>query len=142
MKNAQKGDKVKVHFTGKLDDGTEFASTRDDSPIEFTMGVGELIRGFEEATIGMLEGDQKTIHLEPSQAFGDKRPELVSKIQKSDIPDHIEPSVGLQLQITSSSGNPLRVVVTEISEEQITIDANHELAGQALTFDIEFVEFV
>lgn len=142
MKNAQKGDRVKVHFTGKLDDGTEFTSSRNESPIEFIIGDGKLIPGIEEGTIGMSEGDQKTIQLEPSQAFGEKRPELVSKVSISDIPDDIEPTVGLQLQMTSSSGNPIRVVVTEISEEEVTIDANHALAGQALTFDIELVAFV
>ncbi|MBW2408334.1 MAG: peptidylprolyl isomerase [Deltaproteobacteria bacterium] len=142
MKNAQKGDRVKVHFTGKLDDGTEFASSRNESPVEFIIGDGKLIPGIEEGTIGMSEGDQKTIHLEPSQAFGEKRPELVSKVPASNIPDDIEPTVGLQLQMSSSSGNPIRVVVTEISEEEVTIDANHALAGQALTFDIELVAFV
>ena len=142
MKNAQKGDRVKVHFTGKLDDGTEFTSSRNESPIEFIIGDGKLIPGIEEGTIGMSEGDQKTIQLEPSQAFGEKRPELVSKVSISDIPDDIEPTVGLQLQMTSSSGNPIRVVVTEISEEEVTIDANHALAGQALTFDLELVAFV
>jgi len=142
MKNAQKGDTVKVHFTGKLDDGTEFASSRDDAPVEFTIGEGKLIPGIEEGTIGMTQGDQKTVHLEPSQAFGEKRPELVTKIQKSDIPDDIQPTVGLQLQMRSSAGNPIRVVVTDISEEEVTVDANHALAGQPLTFDIELVEFV
>ncbi len=142
MKNAQKGDTVKVHFTGKLDDGTEFASSRDDAPVEFTIGEGKLIPGIEEGTIGMTQGDQKTVHLEPSEAFGEKRPELVTKIQKSDIPDDIQPTVGLQLQMRSSAGNPIRVVVTDISEEEVTVDANHALAGQPLTFDIELVEFV
>ena len=142
MKNAQKGDRVKVHFTGTLDDGTEFTSSRNESPIEFIIGDGKLIPGIEEGTIGMSEGDQKTIQLEPSQAFGEKRPELVSKVSIGDIPDDIEPTVGLQLQMTSSSGNPIRVVVTEISEKEVTIDANNALAGQALTFDIELVELV
>jgi peptidylprolyl isomerase len=142
MKNAQKGDTVKVHFTGKLDDGTEFASSRDDGAIKFTIGEGKLIPRIEEETIGMAEGDQKTIRLEPNQAFGEKRPEMVSKVPRSDFPDDIEPTVGLQLQISSPSGNPIRVVVTEISEDEVTLDANHVLAGQPLTFDIELVEFV
>jgi peptidylprolyl isomerase len=142
MKNAQKGDTVKVHFTGKLNDGTEFASSREEAPVEFTIGEGKLIPGIEEGTIGMAEGDQKTIHLEPNQAFGEKRLELVSKVPRSDIPDDIQPTVGLQLQMNSSSGNPIRVVVTEISEDEVTLDANHALAGQPLTFDIELVEFV
>lgn len=142
MKNAQKGDTVKVHFTGKLEDGTEFVSSREDAPVEFTIGEGKLIPGIEAGTIGMTEGDQKTIQLEPDQAFGEKRPELVTKIQKSDLPDDIEPTVGLQLQMRSPAGNPVRVVVTDISEDDLTVDANHVLAGQPLTFDIELVEFV
>ena len=142
MKNAQKGDTVKVHFTGKFDDGTEFASSRNDAPVEFTIGEGKLIPGIEEGTIGMTEGDQKTVRLEPSQAFGEKRPELITKIEKSDLPNDIQPTVGLQLQMNSPSGNQVRVVVTEISEDEVTLDANHALAGQPLTFDIELVEFV
>jgi peptidylprolyl isomerase len=142
MRNAQKGDKVKVHFTGRLNDGTEFASSRDDAPVEFTIGDGKIIRGIEEGTLGMAEGDQRTIHLEPSQAFGEKLPDLISKVPRSDIPDDIQPTVGLQLQMRSPSGNPVRVVVTEVSEEEVTVDANHVLAGKPLTFDIELVEFV
>ena len=142
MRNAQKGDTVKVHFTGKFDDGTEFASSRDDAPLEFTIGEGRLLPGIEEGAIGMAEGDQKTVHLEPSQAFGEKRPELISKIAKSDFPDDIQPTVGLQLQMNSPSGNQVQVVVTEVSEDEVTLDANHALAGQPLTFDIELAEFV
>jgi peptidylprolyl isomerase len=142
MKNAQKGDKVKVHFTGKLDNGIQFASSRDENPIEFTIGESKLIKGLEDGIIGMSEGDQKTIRLEPTQAFGEKLPELVTKVPRSDIPDHIELNEGLQLQMNSSSGDPILVVVTEISEEEVTLDANHILAGKPLTFDIELIEFV
>lgn len=140
MKKAQKGDKVKVHFTGKLEDGTEFASSRQDAPVEFTIGEGALIPGFEEGTIGMAEGDRKTIQLEPTEAFGEKRPELVSKVPKNAIPDHIELSVGLQLQMNSQAGDPIQVTVTDVNEEEVTIDANPPLAGKPLTFDIELVE--
>ena len=140
MKKAQKGDKVKVHFTGTLEDGTEFASSRQDSPVEFTIGEGALIPGFEEGAIGMAEGDQKTIHLEPTEAFGEKRPELVSKVPKDAIPDHIEISVGLQLQMNSQAGDPIPVTVTDVNEEEVTIDANPPLAGKPLTFEIELVE--
>ena len=140
MKKAQKGDKVKVHFTGTLEDGTEFASSRQDAPVEFTIGEGALIPGFEEGTIGMAEGDQKTIQLEPTEAFGEKRPELVSKVPKNAIPDHIELSVGLQLQMNSQAGDPIPVTVTDVNEEEVTIDANPPLAGKPLTFEIELVE--
>jgi FKBP-type peptidyl-prolyl cis-trans isomerase 2 len=142
MRTAQKGDKVKVHFTGTLEDGTEFASSRQDAPVEFIIGDGALIPGFEEGTIGMAEGEQKTIHLEPGKAFGEKRPELISKVPKSAIPDHIELSDGLQLQMSSQAGDPVQVTVTEVGDDEITVDANPPLAGKPLTFDIELVRFV
>lgn len=142
MRKAQKGDKVKVHFTGKLEDGTEFASSRQEAPVEFTIGDGALIAGFEEGAVGMTEGEQKTIQLEPNEAFGEKRPELVSKVPKSAIPDHVDLSVGLQLQMSSQAGDPIQVTVTAVDEEEVTIDANPPLAGKPLTFDIELVEFV
>ena len=142
MKNAQKGDTVKVHFTGKLDDGTEIASSQNGIPLEFTIGEGKLIPGFEEGAIGMSEGDHKTVHLEPSQAFGERRAELISKVPRDEIPDHIDLKVGLPLEVSSSSGNALRVLVTEISDDEVTLDANHELAGHSVTFDIELVELV
>jgi peptidylprolyl isomerase len=142
MKNVQKGDTVKVHYTGRLDDGTEFASSRDDGPIMFTIGDFKYIPGLEEGTIGMFEGDRKTIRLEPNQAFGEKRPELVSKVPRNDIPDNIELAVGRHLQMNMSSGDKIDVLVTEISEEEVTLDANHVLAGQPVIFDIELVEVV
>ena len=142
MRQAKKGDKVKVHFTGTLDDGTLFANSRESDPVEFTIGEGALIPGFEEETVGMAEGDQKTVRLQPDRAFGNKREDLISKVPRSVIPDDIELSEGLQLQMSSSSGDPIQVVVTEVSEEEITIDANPPLAGHPLNFDIELIEFV
>jgi peptidylprolyl isomerase len=142
MRQAQKGDTVKVHFKGKLDDGTEFARTSDESPLEFTIGDGTLIPGFEEETVGMAEGETKTVRLEADRAFGHKRADLISKIPRSAVPENIELSVGLQLQMNTASGNPVQVVVTDISAEEFTIDANPPLVGQPLNFDIELVEFV
>jgi FKBP-type peptidyl-prolyl cis-trans isomerase 2 len=141
MRQAQKGDTVRVHFTGTLDDGTPFASSLEGEPVQFTIGEGYLIPGFEEETIGMAEGEQKKIRLEPERAFGEKREDLVSKIPKSAIPDHIELEVGLQLQMSSASGNPVQVLVTDVAEEEVTIDANPPLAGHPLNFDIELVAF-
>jgi FKBP-type peptidyl-prolyl cis-trans isomerase 2 len=142
MRQAQKGDTVKVHFTGTLDDGTLFANSRESDPVQFTIGEGALIPGFEEETIGMGQGDQKTIRLEPERAFGERRDDLVSQVPRNAIPDHIELAEGLQLQMRSNSGNPVQVVVTAVSEEEVTIDANPPLAGHPLNFDIELVEFV
>lgn len=142
MRTAKKGDKVKVHFKGKLEDGTVFASSREKDPVEFKIGEGALIPGFEEETIGLGQGEQKSVRLEAERAFGPKREELVSTVPRKAIPDDIDLAVGLQLQMTSSAGQPVQVVVTDVSEEEITIDANPPLAGQPLTFDIELVEFV
>ena len=142
MRKAEQGDTVKVNFTGRLDDGTEFANSNGDEPLEFTIGDGQLIPGFEKATVGMTEGERKTIRVEPSEGFGEKRPEMVSKVPRSAIPDHIELSEGLPLQVTTPSGEPVRVVVTDVSDEEVTLDANPPLAGLTLTFDIELVAFV
>lgn len=141
MRKAKKGDTVKVHFRGTLDDGTTFADSRQGEPVEFTIGEGALIPGFEEEAIGMGEGEKKTVRIEPEKAFGQKRDDLVSKVPRNAIPEEIEPTVGLQLQMSSSSGNPVQVVVTEVSEQDVTLDANPPLAGHPLNFDIELIEF-
>jgi FKBP-type peptidyl-prolyl cis-trans isomerase 2 len=141
MRKTQKGDTIKVHFRGTLDDGTEFARTSEGEPIQFTIGEGLLIKGFEDQTIGMTPGESKTIRLEVEDAFGPKRDELISTIPRSSIPDHIELSVGLQLKVKSSSGDPLQVEITAVDEDEITVDANPPLVGQPLNFNIELVEF-
>ena len=142
MRQAQKGDTVKVHFKGTLDDGTIFADSKGGDPVQFTIGEGTLIPGFEEETVGMQEGEQKSIRLEAERAFGDKRDELVSTVPREAIPDEIDLTVGTQLQVNSAAGQPIQVVVTDVSEEDVTLDANPPLAGRPLTFDIELVEFV
>jgi FKBP-type peptidyl-prolyl cis-trans isomerase 2 len=142
MRQAQKGDTVKVHFKGTLDNGKEFASTSEAAPIEFTIGEGTLIRGFEEETVGMAPGETKTVRLEAERAFGHKRYDLISKIPRNAVPENIQLSVSLNLQMNTPSGNPVQVVVTEISEKELTIDANPPLVGEPLNFDIELVEFV
>lgn len=142
MRQAQKGDTVRVHFKGTLDDGTVFADSKKGDPVQFTIGEGTLISGFEEETVGMQEGERKSVRLEAERAFGHKRDELVSQIPRNAIPEHVDLAVGLRLQIQPSSGQPVQVVVTDVAEEEITIDANSPLAGHPLTFEIELVEFV
>jgi peptidylprolyl isomerase len=142
MKQAQNGDTVRVHFSGRIENGAEFASNRGEEPLEFTIGDGKLIPGFEQGTVGMQAGEKKTIHLEPAQAFGEKRPELIQQIPKSAIPEDIQLAVGLQLKVNSPTGTPLQVTVSEISEEHVTLDANLPLAGETVVFDLELVEFV
>jgi len=142
MTQANQGDTVRVHFSGRLEDGTEFGKTQEGEPLEFTIGQGQVIPGFEQNTVGMEPGEKKTVELEPDQAFGEKRPELVSKVERSAVPEHIELNPGIQLQVTSADGNPVQVTVTEVTDEHVTLDANPPLAGLPLTFDIELVEVV
>ena len=142
MKQAQNGDTVRVRFSGRIENGAEFASNRGEGPLEFTIGDGKLIQGFEQGTVGMQVGEKKTIRLEPDQAFGEKRPELIQQVPKSAIPEDIRLSVGLQLHVNTPGGTPVQVTVSDISEEQVTLDANSPLAGEVVVFDLELVEFV
>jgi peptidylprolyl isomerase len=141
MKQAQNGDTVRVRFSGHIENGAEFASNQGEKPLEFTIGDGKLIQGFEQGTVGMQAGEKKTIRLEPDQAFGEKRPELIQQVPKSAIPEDIQLTVGLQLHVNSPDGTPVKVTVSDISEEQVTLDANSPLAGEVVVFDLELVEF-
>ncbi len=139
MSQAKNGDEVKVHYTGKLDNGTVFDSSTERPPLEFKIGSGSVIPGFEQGVIGMETGDTKTITIPPEEAYGSRREELVIDAKNADFPEHITPSVGLRLQISQPDGNVANVMITEIKEDMVTLDANHPLAGQILTFDIELV---
>ncbi len=140
MPQAKSGDKVKVHYTGKLEDNTVFDSSKDRPPLEFTIGSGSIIPGFENAVIGMETGESKTFTVPPDEAYGQPRDELKMEVNKSDFPDDITPEVGQQLQMKRADGNVVNVVVANMEGEKVTLDANHPLAGKALTFDIELVE--
>lgn len=140
MSQAKDGSKVKVHYTGKLDDGTVFDSSKDRDPFEFTIGTGSVIPGFEKGVVGMAAGETKTLTIPPDDAYGQKRDELVADVKKSHFPPDISPELGQQLQMQQPDGRPLNVVVTKIEGEDITLDANHPLAGKTLTFEIELVE--
>ena len=140
MSQAQNGDKVKVHYTGKLENGEIFDSSKDREPIAFVVGEGSLIPGFEKAVVGMEEGDSKNISIAPEEAYGERHEELVAEVNKSAFPEHITPAVGMQLQVTSQNGNPINVIVTDVGQENVTLDSNHPLAGQTLFFDIQLVE--
>lgn len=142
MKTAKRGDKVRVHFTGKLDDGTVFSSSRQNAPVEFTIGSGKLLPEFEAETIGMAVNQHKTVRLVAKRAYGERLPEMVSVVPIANLPDKIDLFVGREIRFSSHSGNSIHVVVTGISETEVTIDANQPLAGQPLTFDIELVAFV
>ncbi len=139
-KQAQLGDTVAVHYKGKLSDGEVFDQSKEGEPIEFKVGDGQLIQGFEQAIVGMAPGDNKTEEVPFEGAYGERRDDLVLELDKSKIPEHLDPKIGDRLEIKQEEGNNIPVTVKEITEEAITIDANHPLAGQDLTFELELVE--
>ncbi|MCP6763219.1 MAG: peptidylprolyl isomerase [Fischerella sp. CENA71] len=140
MGQAKLGDTVKVHYTGKLDDGTVFDSSAERDPLQFAIGEGLVIPGFEQAVVGMTPGESKRTNIPADEAYGPYRPELVMVVDKERIPTDISVEVGQMLQISQSNGQAIPVVVTEVSDSQITLDANHPLAGQELIFDIQLVQ--
>ena len=140
MPEAKKGDKVKVHYTGKLNDGTVFDSSKDREPLEFTIGEGQIIPGFEKTVIGMNPGDAKTETIPVDEAYGPHREEMVMEVGRERFPDNLEPDVGQKLQMNRQDGQTIMVTVTKVSEANVTLDANHPLAGKNLTFDIQLVE--
>ena len=131
-----------VAAIGNLDDVTQFDSSAGRDPLEFALGGGQVIPGFDNAVDGIAVGDSKTVTIPPEEAYGQRHEQLVQQVSRSALPDEIEPAVGMQLQSQSPEGQVMMLVVTEVEEESITVDANHPLAGQALTFDIELVEIV
>ncbi len=140
MAKAESGNVVKVHYTGRLDDGTEFDSSSGRDPLEFTLGTGQVIPGFEQAVDGMEAGDTKTVTIPSEQAYGPHHDELVLSVERQQIPEHIQPEVGQRLELHQPDGRTVAVTVTEISDESVSLDANHPLAGQDLIFDLELVE--
>lgn len=142
MSEVKQGDTVKVHYTGRLDDGTQFDSSVEREPLEFTVGEGRVIPGFEEAVVGMTAGDSKTVTVPCDQAYGSRNDQAVQDVPMTALPEHIRDSlqVGMQLQANDPNGQPLLLTVANIGEESVTLDANHPLAGQDLTFDLELVE--
>jgi len=142
MAQAQAGDLVKVHYTGRLADGTIFDTSMEREPLEFTLGEGELIPGFEQAVLGMTTGESKTATILADQAYGPHRAERVIDVERHHLPSDIQPELGQRLQMTRPDGTTINVVVTTITETQVTLDANHPLAGQDLIFDLILVEIL
>lgn len=135
----KQGDTVSVHYTGSLDDGTVFDSSREREPLKFTMSKGQLIAGFESAVMGKEVGDVVTTHIPPAEAYGDADQEMIFSVSIDQVPDHITPTVGLPLTLESPEGERMEVTITEVTDTEITLDANHPLAGKTLTFEIEIV---
>ncbi len=140
MADAQIGDAVKVHYKGTLTDGTVFDDSRQRGPLEFTIGEGELIPGFEEAVTGMSPGETRSADVPAEKAYGEHREEMVASIDRSELPEDMEIEVGQRLEIQQQDGPPLVVTVTEVDESSVILDGNHPLAGEDLSFEIELLE--
>jgi peptidylprolyl isomerase len=142
MTQAKTGDTIAVEYTGKLDDGTVFDSSVGKDPLQFTLGTGAVIPGFEEAVIGMDTGDSKTVTIPAEEAYGEHNPDLVMVFERERIPPELTVEVGQQLQLQQDNGRAVPVVVTDLSSSEVTLDANHPLAGEDLTFDIQLVAII
>lgn len=140
MAQAKAGDKISVHYTGKLTDGTLFDSSVEREPLEFEIGSGMVIKGFDEGVTGMSVGEKKTVHIPAAEAYGDMNPEHMAVFNKAEIPSDIPYEVGMQLNMhQDGSGQVMPVTVVEVTDTTITLDANHPLAGKDLIFDLELI---
>lgn len=143
MAKAQEGDTVKVHYTGKIaESGEVFDSTEDTEPLEFTIGEEEVIPGFEELVTGLEEGDSNSGTIEPKNAYGQRRDDMIAEVEKDKFPDDLDLEVGKVLQLPQPDDTYVPVEIIEMGDDTITIDGNHELAGQDLEFEVELVEIV
>ena len=142
MQQVQSGDTVKVHYHGRLTDGTTFDSSEGREPLEFQVGSQMVIAGFDNGVMGMIVGDKKTVHIPVDDAYGPKNPDMIIEFPKEQVPADMPLEVGMRLNLNNSQGQVVPVVITEIQETAILLDANHPLAGEDLVFDIELVEIV
>ncbi|MFQ5863858.1 MAG: peptidylprolyl isomerase [bacterium] len=142
MAQAKNGDTVRVHYTGKLVDGTVFDSSVDREPLEFKIGAGQLIPGFEQAVVGMKPGESISTNIAAYDAYGQHDEDLVWVVETSELPDDLEPEVGQHLESIQRDGRRITLLITEVSESTVTLDANHPLAGKDLVFDIELIEIL
>lgn len=139
MTQVKPGDKVRIHYTGTLSDGTTFDSSQGRDPLEFTVGSGEIIPGLDKALPGMTTGDKKTVEIPCAEAYGDANPDAKQAIPRAQVPENIPLEIGTRLQLQTPQGQVMPVVVAEVTEEEVVLDANHPLAGKDLTFAIELV---
>ncbi len=139
MTTAQIGNRVRVHYTGRLDDGEVFDSSEGGTPLSFTIGNGQVIPGFENGVIGMSEGDTKTVHIPSADAYGDHRSDGVIQVPRAEFPPNMPLEVGTSVQGQQSSGQTVTFTIQAVSDESVTLDANHPLAGKDLTFDLTLV---
>jgi peptidylprolyl isomerase len=140
MQQAKEGDVVKVHYTGKLTSGELFDSSTDREPLEFTIGAGQMIKGFDAALPGMLVGDKKTINIPAADAYGERSEEAIINFPKENVPPDVKLEPGMTLTLSNQAGQPIPVIVIELTDDAVILDANHFLAGKDLIFDIELME--
>ncbi len=140
MSVVKNGDTVKVHYHGTLDDGTVFDSSHERDPLSFTLGQGEIIPGFENAVQGMSQGDSKNVSIPPEEAYGQRQEDNMLQVNQTDIPEEINPEKGMVLQVKTQDGQSRNVTVAEVTDETVTLDGNHPLAGENLNFEINLVE--
>lgn len=140
MEKAKEGDTVKVHYTGKLEDGTVFDSSDKGDPLQFTIGEGRIIPGFEQAVVGMSPGEAKTTTVPSEDAYGPRREEMVIEVPRDQLPPDLQPHVGQRLRSRQRDGRTVVLTVADVSEANVKLDANHPLAGRDLTFDIQLME--
>lgn len=142
MTTAVSGTRVKIHYTGTLDNGEIFDSSLNREPLEFVVDDGSMIKGFNDGVVNMSLNEKKVIKIAPENAYGNKRDDLILQVQRERIPAEIELFEGLQLQMPQPGGRPVVVTVTQFDDQFVTLDANHHLAGETLTFEIELVEIL
>ena len=140
MSEVKNGDVVKVHYTGKVQDGEQFDSSVGKEPLEFTVGAGQMIKGFDTGVVGMKVGDKKVVVISAEEGYGERSEEAMIEFPKENVPAEMNLEVGLSLTLQDQEGRPFPVTVTEIREDAVVLDANHFLAGKTLVFDIEMVE--
>ena len=140
MQQVKNGDTVNVHYHGKLTDGSTFDSSEGRDPLQFTVGSGQVIKGFDDGVTGMEIGQKKTIEIPVESAYGPKDDAMVVDFPKANFPPDLNPEIGMQLNMTNGAGHVIPVTIVEVGDESVTLDANHPLAGKDLIFDIELVE--
>ena len=142
MQQVKSGDKIKVHYHGRLTNGETFDKSEGREPLEFEVGSGMVIKGFDDGVTGMAVGDKKTINIPADEAYGPKNPEMIIDMPKERFPKDMEIEVGMPLSMSDGQGQQFQVVVAEVQEEVVILDANHPLAGEELIFDLELVEII
>jgi len=142
MQQVKNGDTVRVHYHGKLNDGSTFDTSEGRDPLEFTVGSGQVIKGFDDAMLDMQPGEKKTVNIPVDLAYGQRNDDMMMEYPKSEFPADMTPEVGMELHMSDNAGNVFPVVVAELQEETVLLDANHPLAGKDLVFELELVSIV